>query len=99
MFVNKANHPQVGFNVLNDTFCLDDCGETLFFQATRGHVDDRKSMPPLMRLFRKKFADKGYISQKMTDLFALDDSTFITILKKNIKFRAIDIFTPKTPHY
>ena len=62
---------------------VDDCGEILSFQVTRGNVDDRKPMPTLMKSFiGKVFADKGYILQKLTDLLVLDDITLITTLKK-----------------
>ncbi len=79
---------------------VDDSDEILSFQVTRGNVDDRKSVPTLMKNFiGKVFADKGYVSspdsyvsQKLTDLLALDDITLITTLKKNMKPRAIDVF-------
>jgi len=72
---------------------VDDCGEILSFQITRGNVDDRKPVPTLVKNFVGKiFGDKGYISQKLIDLLALDDITLITTLKKNMKPRAIEIF-------
>jgi len=95
-FVNEAGRSKsstgwfYGFKL---HLLVDDCGEILSFQITRGNVDDRKPVPTLVKKFvGKVFGDKGYISQKLTDLLALDDITLITTLKKNMKPRAIEIF-------
>jgi hypothetical protein len=38
------------------------------------------------------FADRGYISKKLTDSLALDDISLITTLKKNMKSKILDVF-------
>ncbi len=72
---------------------VDDCGELLSFSITRGNVDDRVPVPTLVKDFiGKLFGDKGYISQKLTDLLATDNVELITTLKKNMKPRVIEAF-------
>ena len=64
------------------------CDEILSFQITRGNVDDRNPVPTLVKGFvGKVFTDKSYISKKL----ALDDITLITTLKKNMKYRPLEI--------
>ena len=47
---------------------FNDRGELLNLMLTPGNVDDRKPVPKMVRkLFGKLFADKGYISKKLTE--------------------------------
>jgi hypothetical protein len=72
---------------------VDDCGQILSFRITRGHVDDRKPVPSLLKHFiGKVFGDRGYISKKLAELLALDDIELITTLKKNMKPRVLAAF-------
>jgi hypothetical protein len=74
-------------------FVVDDCGEPLSFCLTRGNVDDRTPVPFLAQgLIGKLFGDRGYISQKLTDLLAIQDLALITTLKKNMKPRVLETF-------
>nr|WP_084610655.1 transposase [Synechocystis sp. PCC 7509] len=61
----------------------------LNFQVTPGNIDDRKPVPRLLQyLFGKVFADKGYISLKLTkDLLDSVGVQLITKLKRNMKQR------------
>ena len=46
---------------------VNDCGEILNAMVTPGNVDDRQPIPTLLKnLFGKVFADRGYVSQKMS---------------------------------
>jgi len=72
---------------------INDCGEIISFQITRGNVDDRKPVPTLVKDYiGKVFGDKGYISKKLTDLLSLDNVSLITTLKKNMKPKFISEF-------
>jgi hypothetical protein len=74
-------------------FIVNDQGEMLSFCLTRGNVDDRVPVPKLVKnLIGKLFGDKGYISQKLTDLLATQDVELITTLKKNMKPRVLAAF-------
>ena len=72
---------------------VDDCGDILSFQITRGNVDDRKPVPTLLKKFvGKVFGDRGYISKKLEELLATDNIELITTLKKNMKPRVLAVF-------
>ena len=72
---------------------VDDCGDILSFRITRGNVDDRKPVPDMLKNFiGKVFGDRGYISQKLTELLATDEIELITTLKKNMKPRVLAAF-------
>ena len=72
---------------------IDDCGHILSFRITRGNVDDRKPIPEMLKNFiGKVFGDRGYISQKLTELLAADNVELITTLKKNMKPRVLAAF-------
>jgi hypothetical protein len=72
---------------------VDDCGDILSFQMTRGNVDDRKPVPTLLKNFvGKVFGDRGYISKKLEELLATDKVELITTLKKNMKPRVLAAF-------
>lgn len=70
---------------------VNDKGELLNFQVTPGNIDDRNPVPKLLqKLFGKVFADKGYISLKLTkDLLGSVGVHLITKLKRNMKQRLI----------
>ena len=70
---------------------VDDCGEILSFSITQGNVDDRKPVPSLAKkVIGKLFGDRGYISQKLTKLLAIDDVELITTIRKNMKPRVLE---------
>ena len=61
-------------------------GEILAFQLTPGNIDDRKSVPFLMKdMFGKIFADKGYLSKKLFEELLKDDIQLITGIRRNMK--------------
>ena len=68
---------------------INDRGELLNVLLTPGNVDDRKSVPKLVRkLFGKIFGDKGYISQPLYELLRQTFGIqFVTKLKSNAKNR------------
>jgi hypothetical protein len=64
-------------------FTVNDCGDILSFCLTRGNVGDRTPMSYLTKgLIGKLFGDRGYISQKLTELLATQNIELITTLKK-----------------
>lgn len=72
---------------------VDDCGDILSFRITRGNVDDRTPVPEMLKNFiGKVFGDRGYISQKLTELLATDEVELITTLRKNMKPRVLAAF-------
>ena len=67
---------------------INDKGEILSFFLTKGNVDDRdfkvmKSMTE--KMFGKLFADKGYISKKLSDLLFGNGIQLVAKPKKNMK--------------
>ena len=67
---------------------INDKGEILSFFLTKGNVDDRdfkvmKSMTENM--FGKLFADKGYISKKLSDLLFGNGIQLVAKPKKNMR--------------
>jgi transposase len=64
-------------------------GELLNILVTPGNTDDRTPVPKLLQqLFGKVFADKGYLSQKLTtQLLTTAGIELITKLKRNMKQR------------
>ncbi len=49
-------------------------------------MDDRQPLPDMVKnLWGSLFADKGYLSQSLTDELAEKDITFITTIRKNMK--------------
>jgi hypothetical protein len=72
---------------------VSDTGEILAWQITLGNVDDRKPVPNMSkRVWGKLFGDKGYISQKLSDLLGENNVQLITKVKKNMKNRFISFF-------
>jgi transposase len=72
---------------------VNDRGELLNFVLTPGNQDDRTPVPKLLQqLFGKVFADKGYVSQKLSK--ALLDSSgvqLITRLRRNMQNRLMPL--------
>lgn len=72
---------------------VNDKGELLNFVVTPGNTDDRTPVPKLLQqLFGKVFADKGYVSQKLTkQLLESIGVQLITKLKRNMKNRLMPL--------
>ena len=67
-------------------FVINDKGEILSFNLTKGNVDDRKPLPKLARkLFGKLFGDRGYISKDLVAMLRDLGVTLITSVKSNMK--------------
>ncbi len=72
---------------------VSDTGEILAWQMTLGNVDDRKPVPNMTkRVWGKLFGDKGYISQKLSELLGENNVQLITKVKKNMKNKFINFF-------
>jgi len=72
---------------------VNDKGELLNFVLTPGNTDDRTPVPKLLQqLFGKVFADKGYVSQKLTQqLLESVGVQLITKLKRKMKNRLMHL--------
>ena len=72
---------------------VNDQGQLLNVALTPANVDDRKPVPGLVRdLFGKLFADRGYISKKLSrQLRTLFDLQLITKLRSNMKNQLLPI--------
>ncbi len=67
---------------------INDKGEILNFTITQGNVDDREPLKNegfLRAVFGKLFADKGYISEKLTNILFVNDIHLITNIRNNMK--------------
>jgi len=66
---------------------VNELGELLNVQITPGNIDDRKPVKELVSgLFGKVFADKGYVSEKLSsELFEHFGIQFFAKVKKNMK--------------
>ncbi len=63
-------------------------GELVNFCITKGNVDDRKTVPQLMRgLTGLAAGDKGYLDKKLEDTLSQQGLQFITKVRKNMKHR------------
>jgi hypothetical protein len=72
---------------------VSDTGEILSWQMTLGNVDDRKPVPNMTKqVWGKLFGDKGYISQKLTELLGANNVQLITKVKKNMENKFISFF-------
>ncbi|MDE5771385.1 MAG: IS982 family transposase, partial [Ruminococcus sp.] len=74
---------------------INDEGEILSFCLTSGNVDDRNEavMDSLTKeIFGKLFADRGYISQKLSEKLLKKDITLVTRAKKNMKNKLMDLY-------
>ena len=67
---------------------INEKGELLNFVITQGNVDDREPLKDerfISKLKGKLFGDKGYISEKLTQMLFVDGIQLITSIKKNMK--------------
>jgi len=67
---------------------INDKGEVLNFAVTQANVDDREPLKNenfLKAVFGKLFADKGYISEKITQILFVNDIHLITSIRNNMK--------------
>jgi IS5 family transposase len=63
-------------------------GEILNFVITQGNVDDREPLKNekfIEKLQGKLFADKGYVSSKLTQILFVDGIQLITGIRNNMK--------------
>ncbi len=70
-------------------------GEILSFCLTSGNIDDRNEavIDSLTKeIFGKLFADRGYISQKLSEKLLKRDITLVTKAKKNMKNKLMDLY-------
>ncbi len=69
-------------------FVINDKGEILNFVITPGNTDDReplKNKKFIEKLKGKLYADKGYVSQKLTEVLFIDGLHLITHIRNNMK--------------
>lgn len=67
---------------------INDKGEILNFAITQANVDDRESLKNegfLKAVFGKLFADKGYISEKLTNILFVSGIHLVTSIRNNMK--------------
>lgn len=65
---------------------INELGELLSVNFTKGNVDDRTPVPKMMKnIIGKLFGDKGYISKKLTNTLLEQGVQLVTGLKKNMK--------------
>ena len=67
---------------------INDRGKILNFAITQANVDDREPLKNerfLKSIFGKLFADKGYISEKLTNILFVNDTHLITSIRNNMK--------------
>lgn len=67
---------------------INDKGEVLNFAITQANVDDREPLKNesfLKAVFGKLFADKGYISEKLTQILFINDIHLFTNIRNNMK--------------
>lgn len=67
---------------------INDRGEILNFAIAQANVDDREPLKNegfLKAIFGKLFADKGYISEKLTNILFVNDIHLITSIRNNMK--------------
>ena len=69
-------------------FVINDKGEILNFVITPGNTDDREPLKDkkfIDKLKGKLYADKGYVSQKLTEVLFVDGLHLITHIRNNMK--------------
>lgn len=69
-------------------FVINDKGEILSFVITSGNTDDReplKNKKFIEQIKGKLYADKGYISKKLTEILFVDGLLLITSIRNNMK--------------
>lgn len=65
---------------------INEHGDLLAFKVTPGNVDDRATVPDMVKdLFGKLFGDKGYISQKLFQILMEQGVQLITKIRKNME--------------
>ena len=67
---------------------INDKGEILNFVITPGNTDDREPLKDkkfIEKLKGKLYADKGYVSQKLTEILFVDGLHLITHIRNNMK--------------
>ena len=73
---------------------VNDKGEMLNFVLTRGNVDDRQPLkdPHFIEAIKGKlYADKGYISSKLTELLFCEGIHLVTQIRNNMKNCLMDL--------
>nr|WP_277988775.1 transposase [Chroococcus sp. FPU101] len=80
---------------------VNDSGELLNVRITSGNVDDRKPVGFLLQsLFGKVFADRGYISQSLTEQLHLDLGVeFFVKPRKNMRNYLMRLHDKLLSHY
>lgn len=74
-------------------FVVNDSGQLVSFCLTPANTDDRTPVPFLAKhLFGKLFGDRGYISEKLTQLLATQDVELITTIRNNMKPKVLKAF-------
>ena len=74
-------------------FVVNDSGEIVSFCLTPANTDDRTPVPFLAKhLLGKLFGDRGYISEKLTQLLATQDVELITTVRNNMKPKVLKAF-------
>ncbi len=72
---------------------INELGEILAFQITKGNVDDRKTVPYLTKdLWGRLFGDKGYISQDLFQQLWLKNIKLITPFKKKMNNKLLELW-------
>jgi len=74
---------------------INENGEILSFSLTGGNTSDNniKNMKRLTKnIFGKLFGDKGYISQKLSEILCENNINLLTKVKKNMKNRLMNIY-------
>lgn len=69
-------------------FIINDKGEILNFVITPGNIDDRaplKEQKFVEKIKGKLYADKGYVSKKLTEVLFVDGLHLITHIRNNMK--------------
>jgi hypothetical protein len=69
-------------------YVINDKGEILSFVITPGNIDDREPLKDkafIEKLRGKLYADKGYISEKLTEILFVDGLHLITQIRNNMK--------------
>lgn len=69
-------------------FIINDRGEILNFMITPGNTDDRtplKNKSFIEKIKGKLYADKGYVSKKLTEILFVDGLHLITYIRNNMK--------------
>lgn len=74
---------------------INDKGEVIDFVITPGNVDDRQPLQDsnfLKKIAGKRFADKGYISQKLFENLFIDGIHLITGIRNNMRNQLVSMY-------